>query len=948
MNGSPAAAHWYLWGKTDSKGSGGYHPLFCHMVDVGAVARKLWQDCLPLAARLEVARALDMSEQESQAWVALLAGLHDLGKASPAFASQDPTSHQRIAQAGLKWPANITPIPHGVITAFVLPCVLADMSVPGPVARRIATIAGGHHGVLPTATDVSPHNVILSAIGDRSWRSARLDLAQTVAKAFGIPSGKPPSSLPNSTAMILAGLISVADWIGSSAEHFPLAVPDPSSPPVFDPAKYLDTAERLAEDALHSLRWSGWEPSAEAAGFSQLFPHLGGPPRPVQEAVMKLADQIRGPSLVLIEAPMGEGKTEAAMYLADYWGTRQGQRGCYFALPTMAMSNQMFSRVREFLGRRYGSQVVNLQLLHGHASLSAEFRALRLRADHLLRPYGVGEQKTPEGDSPNVVAAEWFTYRKRGLLAPFGVGTVDQALMAALRTRHVFVRLFGLAHKTVIIDEVHAYDTYMSVLLERLLTWLAALGSSVVLLSATLPDVRRRALAAAYFEGLQSRPAPAELPAASYPRITWLAPSGQGAKHVAAAQARSQTVRVRWVDGQLPPKGSDEPFTLGEQLKKALGDEGCAVVICNTVSRAQRVYRALKHFFPGNAGDGKPVLDLFHARFAVEDRDEREKRCLVRFGKPNKNEKVEVEEGEVVKVDRPKLAVLVATQVVEQSLDLDFDLMVTDMAPVDLVLQRLGRLWRHERKRRGQLVEPWLWICRAEQNGDGVPSFDPGTSAVYDKHVLLRSWLALGGRTEIRVPGDVECLIESVYAERECPPELSQPIRVAWQSTWQKHRLQVEAEGHEAKERWLQRPDWDRALWHFTQDWREEDAPQFHQKHQALTRLSRPSVTVVCLYGSPERPSIGQDGTEPVDLYAEPSTELAIKLLRRSVSVTHQGVVHSLLAQMPPPGWRKSPLLRHCRLVTLGPDNRALLGAYRFHLSNEYGLTIEGPDEEGD
>lgn len=241
---------------------------------------------------------------------------------------------------------------------------------------------------------------------------------------------------------------------------------------------------------------------------------------------------------------MGEGKTEAAMYLADYWSGNLGQQGHYFALPTQATSDQMFARVRQFLTRRYGSGLVNLQLLHGHASLSAEFEALRQRGDQVLLPcIGVTEEAKREG----VIAAEWFTHRKRGLLAPFGVGTIDQALLAVLQTRHVFVRLFGLSHKTVILDEVHAYDAYMTTLLERLLEWLASLGTSVVLLSATLPRKRRHALLDAYSKGLEgnieglSSDGP-------YPRITWLSHRQVKVEQLQASKRSRKSIRLQWVN----------------------------------------------------------------------------------------------------------------------------------------------------------------------------------------------------------------------------------------------------------------------------------------------------------------------------------------------------------------------------------------------------------------
>ena len=183
--------------------------------------------------------------------------------------------------------------------------------------------------------------------------------------------------------------------------------------------------------------------------------------------------------MLIVEAPMGEGKTEAAWYAAATWDRRGGQ-GTYVALPTMATSNQMFERVGKFLEADSGG---NLMLLHGKAALNDRFEKLRYAAE----VYDHDDEKNPSA----VVAEGWFaSNKKHGLLAPYGVGTIDQALLAVLQTKHVFVRLFGLAGKCVILDEVHAYDAYMTTLMERLLRWLAALGCPVVLLARRCPRKR--------------------------------------------------------------------------------------------------------------------------------------------------------------------------------------------------------------------------------------------------------------------------------------------------------------------------------------------------------------------------------------------------------------------------------------------------------------------------
>ena len=432
---------------------------------------------------------------------------------------------------------------------------------------------------------------------------------------------------------------------------------------------------------------------------------------------------------------------------------------------------------------------MQLQLLHGHASLSSEFEVLRKNHNRIFAPRYSGVE---EDDHLEVVASEWFTYRKRGLLSPFGVGTIDQALLAVLQAKHVFVRLFGLAHKTVIIDEVHAYDAYMTTLLERLLEWLAALGSPVVLLSATLPRVRRNGLLAAYLRGLggQSKEIRSD---AAYPRISWVSGnSGPSSRTVRVSPRGTKEVSMEWTDGSVPaPDGSS--FPLGERLREALAQGGCAAVICNTVRRAQEVYRALKPYFPETAKDGKHELDLLHAQYVFQDRDKREKRSLARFGKPGGN------------TLRPHQAVLVATHVIEQSLD--FDLMVSDMAPADLLLQRVGRLHRHERERLHGLEGPRLLVCQPDIDG-GVPKCEPGTASVYDSHILLRTWLTLRDRATVRVPDDVESIIADMYDDDRRPDHLPEQLREAWVETQKELQKAREEDGGEARVRWIKPPSY--------------------------------------------------------------------------------------------------------------------------------------------
>ncbi|MCY3907818.1 MAG: CRISPR-associated helicase Cas3' [Anaerolineaceae bacterium] len=918
-----------------------YHPLLCHMVDVSMVAREMWTSALSPGQRNEAAITLGFGSDDEAAgrWCALFAGLHDLGKASPSFQLQGKQVRSKVAKrlhsVGLRWgQLSVNPPPHGTITAATLPNILEDeFGLDAQGSKRIAVVVGGHHGVLPRTSDIN--SVRSSALGTREWDVLRRDTVKWLTEVLDVPRDRIFGDISNAAAMALAGFVSIADWIGSNTDYFDYAYPS-------DLSAYARGAAYSARQALDDLGWINQPQPRDVLEFTKLFPHIALP-NDLQRTVALCAREIDAPGLVIIEAPMGEGKTEAAMYLADHWAESAGRSGCYFALPTQATSNQMFGRVRDFLTIRYPGDTVHLQLLHGHASLSAEFQALRHNHSRTFSPDYSGNEEG--ADESGVVAAEWFTHRKRGLLAPFGVGTIDQALLAALQTKHVFVRLFGLARKTVIVDEVHAYDAYMLTLLERLLEWLAALGSPVVLLSATLPKERRQALLAAYMKGLgrESGPETAALQT-DYPRISWTSASTPpSARTVSVSSRGKKNVALEWTDGDLPAHG-DAPFPLGKLLQDALAQGGCAAVICNTVRRAQELYLALKPYFPHTADDGHPKLDLLHARYLFEDREAREQRALVRFGKPDGT--VTDATGKERAVQRPSSAVLVSTQVIEQSLDLDFDLMVSDLAPADLLLQRAGRLHRHQRSRSPGVEHPRLLVSLPELS-DGVPQFEAGTKAVYDQHVLLRTWLALRDRQSIRVPDDLEEIVEDVYDENRSPSDVSERLRDSWHETRKDLENTKEQEREEAKDRWIKAPSYGGQLWRLAADPREEDAPDFHQAYQALTRLAPPIASVVMLYGSPDAAFADVDHGDPVDMDVVPTDDLVVRFLRRSVSISDKRVVFQLLEQSPPANWSRLALLRNHRTVFL--DRAGVsdeIGAYRIVLDGETGARVVSASEE--
>ncbi len=943
-----------------------YHPLLCHLIDVAVVTLTIWDKVLSQATKKRITRALglptdDMGIALAGKIVAWIAGLHDLGKASPPFAWRgDNKDTRRLLQLFKESPfryqgeepPQANQAPHGYVTAVTLPLLLCELQINKNLSNQIGEIIGGHHGIFASNEDLNKLRKSLKNhglyVGGPQWQKARQDLARDLAGLLSLDlsclKSLPQQKFDNATVMVIAGLVSVADWIGSNTSYFRLRVKNAVTADLsrLNAAIYLRHAKKKAHKALQEIGWLGWPEQREAKEFFELFPALKqyGEPLPVQQAILELSQSLNSPGLVIIEEQMGAGKTEAAIALADRWNVELGQRGIYFALPTMATSNQMFGRVCEYLSTRFMGVDVPTYLLHGHASLVSDFKDIRenkARATeiHDISCDGVEGRSQCPG---NLVAADWFTYRKKGLLPPFGVGTVDQTLMAALRTSHAFVRLFGLAHKTIIIDEVHAYDTYMTKLIERLLEWLGALQSPVILLSATLPSEKRRALINAYARGLSSdRERNDELPESDYPRITWTTGGKPQAKTLLQKEEKKRELMIEWVDGRIEEQADSCRLigNLGEKLRDKLANGGCAAVICNTVGRAQQMYRALSAFF-----DPETELDLFHARFLFEDRERQEKLALWRFGKAKK--KVDFGDGNEREVERPKgRFVLVATQVIEQSLDLDFDLMVSDFAPTDLWLQRSGRIWRHAANPRYEIEQPTLWLCQPEI-GEGELHFDSGTEAVYQPGwILLRSWLALNdqqwqltaNRRIVKIPDEIEPLIDATYpnddadSSTDCPAHFTPQQHDFWQTLkWKHDELQKEHERF-AEDKLLREPQNIEHLGEFFKRELEEDLESKHETHRALTRLGD-SIGIICLAEN-----------EPFDENAVPDSDETERLLRRSVAISHKGLVQQLRALEIPEGWEKSPLLRHYRKVVLNKEIENT--RYVFQLDSKLGLLIE-------
>jgi CRISPR-associated endonuclease/helicase Cas3 len=872
-----------LWAKTAQNGEELYHPLLHHMLDVAAVTGMIWDQTLTARLRQRIERALGVSD--ARLLVMFMAGAHDVGKASPGFQKKVLKLSDHLT---LRFSQNDKSCPHGFISSRAVKelghCQATDL---------LGQIIGGHHGVFPRSQDLLMGK---DTLGNREWEKARHGVLSEFTDTLGFDLKQVLSSLKQITdpfiVPVISGFVSVADWIGSNQDFFKCATEYGRAPDI-SIFEYWKVAQTQAQRALEALGWLPSPTFAHEVLFEQIFPFESNY---LQKAVIKLVSGRIAPYLMIVEAPMGHGKTEAAFYAADLAMCRNFARGLYIAMPTQATSNAMFRRVLDdYLTCRGHTGKLNLQLVHGNALL-AQMLGVEEGEINSYEPRSIEEE---DGD---LEAQSWFTARKRPLLAPFGVGTIDQCLLSVIQTKHWFVRLFGLTEKVVVFDEVHAYDVYMGTILERLLQWLAELDCTVILLSATLPESKKKSLVKAYSGGYDAAHN-------QYPCITVASPRrcpdddiGKSPICVKILSGESSKINLHFAHTNLP--------TMTESLQKKLVHGGCAAVICNTVDRSIEIFSHLRD----NLKNTECLL--FHARTLQKWRREREEEVLQKFGKYVANK-------------RPHRAVLVATQVIEQSLDLDFDIMISELAPVDLLLQRLGRLHRHTRKRPSDLELPqFIVLCDADPEGPAPESFGTSIEHVYDRYILLRTWLAIRQCSIIRIPIDVETLVEAVYGSND------EALPQGWVDALSKAKNKMKFERDEseksAKRLLVAEPqDPVDLIEQFNMKLYDDEAPEVHKTVRAATREGDPSITVVI---APQK----------LVLSLSPDIPEVQKLLDCSSRISHQGVFRAMLEQgESPPEWSRNTHLRHAKLLRLNVQNQGRVGDYILTVDEKLGIMID-------
>lgn len=736
-----------------------YHLLPYHLMDVAAVGYRVLTTHPTIAD--ELADLLDVSREQVISLLVFGLLLHDLGKMTASFQSlfKEPGYCLISLAPGASYDASRArhdQLGRDVWSRIDLPESWGEGRALKRLRRRMTffmELFWGHHGK-PIGSQESMLDSASLTDSDvaaaSKWMEDALDLLETELPLEQFNDKEFKACLKRASWLV-AGFSTYCDWVGSDSSVFeyvnsemPLAV------------YWQQYALPRADRAI--AKTEVFDPFS-VSPFNGFQPLFGFPPSPLQQHVSEIP--IHGsPQLFIVEDLTGSGKTEAALALTHRLLEAGAGSGFYVALPTMATSNAMFSRVARHYSLMLQSDngAPSIVLAHGSRDMSQEFQDARLGEGHRERTYQQDES------TASAHCSEWLAdSRKKALLAPVGVGTIDQVLLSVLPKKHQSLRALGLYRKVLVIDEVHAADTYMLKLLDSVLALHASQGGSVVMLTATLSHQQRMSIVDAWQVGngvpLENRK---PIKKKDFPLLTQV--SHDGDVEELPLDARPGTEKDIDVDFVHTFEGCLDCVV------EAVEDNHCIVWVRNSVDEAIEAFEQVRT----KLSDPDKAL-LFHSRFMLADRVEKEEWVRLHLGKEST---AEMRAGRV----------LIATQVFQESLDADADIMISDLCLIDDLIQRAGRLRRHIRDEQGNplksdqkdqrgastlVVHAPVWQDEPDENW--LKKHSANTQFVYQ--APGRIWLTMDYLQKaegIRLPENSRDMIEHVYSPDAQIPEALQ------------------------------------------------------------------------------------------------------------------------------------------------------------------------------
>lgn len=724
----------FLWAKKkEHDGNMYWLSLRQHLEDTKNVAGLLWEHWLGNGQKKLINDSLDdNSKGKGKNLIEFLAAVHDIGKATPYFQTMkgyvySPELDLNLLNKLEKIFENITKFNESKPNSLKFKHNIAGQTLlcSYGVKDDISSIIGGHHGkpVDEKSEYVGKEKSQCSSYFQtentnsknyKTWDETQKLIFQWALDVSGFSCVDNLPSVKMQGQIILSGLLIMADWIASNELYFPLFN-------IYDSNSNVDN--RVENGFEKWKKATVWE-SSECFDFSELYrQRFGFDPKIFQLTLAEKISETTSPGIVIVEAPPGEGKTEAALIVAEQLAYKLGRNGIFFGLPTQATSNGIFPRIRKWLesvnnDREGLKDEISLRLVHSKAHLNEDFLDLCKNVNII---------DTNDG---KVFVNEWFSGRKKAILDDFVVGTVDQFLMLALKQRHLALRHLGFSKKVVIIDEVHAYDAYMSKYLLEAIKWMGSYNVPVIILSATLSEKRREKIVQNYMMGTGRKISDIsyikdDLKDCPYPLITY----NDNEKVYQVSEFEQKCIKSVNVETLLEED-------LLSKLKVLLCNGGVVGIIVNTVKRAQYFAEQLSNEF------GEDLIEVLHSSFISTERVEKENRLMSMIGKGR---------------TRPNKKIVVGTQVIEQSLDIDFDVMISDLAPMDLLIQRMGRLHRHDIERVNSHKDAKFYVLGTSNDF----KFEEGSSYIYGNYLLARTQYFLPKK--INVPSDISNLIQKTY-----------------------------------------------------------------------------------------------------------------------------------------------------------------------------------------
>ncbi|MFM9481003.1 CRISPR-associated helicase Cas3' [Streptomyces scabiei] len=929
------------WGKFD-RGAWAVYPLLFHLLDVAALAGVVWDRYLTRGQRRLIADGLGLTLAEARRLVMFIAGLHDLGKLS-AFQEQEAYLWARVSDTLRADTCNWQRMPHERASMHSVLHLLAEAGYPADTSDSpgvlVAQILGGHHGRflqvdIDGAAKASRVNLTL---GGPAWQDLRRRYFALLRHLTGATALPADVSMP--AAVLITGIGIIADRLASQRHYW---LPKAQAP-AFGAGEHYAQAVR---DAPAVLEESGLARiTLPQVPFTQAHGGLERPNALQASVIGQLAAAVgeKGPGILVVTDATGGGKSVTALEAARIFNASGDTAGILWLLPTIATTDAAYDLLEAYVAAHHPEHAP-VSLVHSHSYDNTAYTDHRLAAhepstsDAYWPDSDDDEGRPAAGERPEervTVPDGWLRGWDRALLAQFTVATHDQALMAALPVRFSALRMLALCGRTVIVDEVHALPPYMRQTLSRLLHWLGALGCPVVLLSATLPGHISSQLLRSYLDGA-GHPHPVTAPldcrppypgwlyaAASDASLTRIDPAAAEAhadRHRRRADLRLHPVRhSSCTDPEDTPARESRLERITQVIAPVVRSGGCAAVYCATMADAQTTYTHLRTAldWPDGGPDGQ--LLLLHARLPGHQREALTRRVRTALASAG---------------ERPARLVVVTTSLLDMSLDIDVDVMVSDLAPLQTLLQRLGRLWRFDHIKRPDWLcgdVPHLIVLEPTDHR-GRTLLPPAWRPLDSPFLPLATAAHLAQRPEqsLTLPDDVQQLVETVHGDADALARTDPALH----RSHTLHQARTRTEEHHSLLHLV-------PAWHDTLSLSDLHRQNLHPR-EAATRLGAMPRRLLPVYRTPVGSlTLDAAGTQALPEHRKPTTAQVRTILQHSLPVPAAWVAGRARDRNVPLPWRSHALLADLVLLPQDADDPTRpvrFGRHRLHLDDALGL----------